>query len=240
MPETFVLIAGACHSGLTWRPVAQHLRASGHRVFTPTLPGLADGDDPQRHSLADVADFIVHLVEENDLRNVTLVGHSWGGYPLTAAAPRLAGRLRKLIYWSAFVPAEGVPLMGEVPPHYAEMFTQIAAASEDNSVIFPFEVFCGAFMQDADEAVQRLVHGLLVPQPMRYFTETVAPISPETLGVPASYVITSDDVALPPGEWGWTPRFPQRLGEVPVIEAPGSHEANFTRPAELADAFLKA
>jgi pimeloyl-ACP methyl ester carboxylesterase len=240
MPETYVLIAGACHSGLTWRPVAEHLRAAGHRVLTPTLPGLADGDDPQRHSLADVADFIVDLVQRNDLRNVTLVGHSWGGYPLTAAAPRLAARLRKLIYWSAFVPAEGVPLMGEVPPHYADMFTQIAAASGNNSVIFPFEVFSGAFMQDADEPLQRLVHSLLVPQPMRYFTETVAPISPAALGVPASYVITSEDLALPPGEWGWTPRFPQRLGDVPVIEAPGSHEANFTRPAELASALLKA
>lgn len=240
MPETYVLIAGACHSGLTWRPVAEHLRAAGHRVLTPTLPGLADGDDPQRHSLADVADFIVDLVQRNDLRDVTLVGHSWGGYPLTAAAPRLAARLRKLVYWSAFVPAEGVPLMGEVPPHYAEMFTQIAAASGNNSVLFPFEVFSGAFMQDADEPLQRLVHSLLVPQPMRYFTETVTPISPAALGVPASYVITSEDVALPPGEWGWTPRFPQRLGDVPIIEAPGSHEANLTRPAELASAFLKA
>ena len=241
MPETFVLIAGACHSGLTWRPVAEHLRAAGHRVLTPTLPGLADGDDPQRHSLADVADFIVDLVQRNDLRNVTLVGHSWGGYPLTAAAPRLAARLRKLVYWSAFVPAEGVPLMGEVPPHYAEMFTQIAAASGNNSVLFPFEVLTAAFMQDADASVQQLINGLLVPQPMRYFTETVTPLDPAALGVPASYVVGSEDLALPPGEFGWTPRFPQRLGaDTPVIEFPGSHEAQFTRPAELAAALLKA
>src|SRR5581483_7030619 len=129
MAETFVLITGACHGGWTWRPVAQHLRAAGHRVLTPTLPGLADGDDPGRYGLADVADFIVDLVEGQDLRDVTLVAHGWGGYPLTGAAPRLASRLRKLIYWSAFVPAEGAPLMEEVPPHYAEMFTQVAAAS---------------------------------------------------------------------------------------------------------------
>ena len=107
-------------------------------------------------------------------------------------------------------------------------------------MIFPFEIFSNAFMQDADEPLQRLAHSLLVPQPMQYFTETVAPISPAKLGVPATYVITSADPALPPGEWGWTPRFPQRLGDVPVIEAPGSHEANLTRPAELANALLKA
>ena len=240
MPETFVLITGACHGGWTWRPVAEHLRAAGHRTLTPTLPGLADGDDPRRHSLADVVDFLVHLVEDADLHNVTLVGHSWGGYPLSGAAHRLTPRLRKLVYWSAFVPAEGVPLMGEVPPEYAQMFTQVAAASGTNSVIFPYEVFTAAFMQDADEQTQRLVHSLLVPQPMQYFTETVKPVDPAALGVPASYIVSADDLALPPGEFGWTPRFPQRLGDVPVLETPGSHEANFTRPAELATAILKA
>jgi pimeloyl-ACP methyl ester carboxylesterase len=241
MAETFVLISGACHGGWTWRLVAQHLRAAGHHVLTPTLPGLADGDDPERHSLAEVSDFIVDLVERADLRDVTLVAHSWGGYPLTGAAHRLAPRLRKLIYWGAFVPAEGTPLLEEVPPHYAEMFTQLAAASGNNSVLFPYEVFCGAFMQDADETTQRLVHSLLVPQPMRYFTETVAPVDPAALGVPAVYVVGSEDFALPPGEFGWTPRFPQRLGAgTPVIEHPGSHEAQFTRPAELAAALLKA
>ncbi|GFJ94877.1 salicylate esterase [Phytohabitans rumicis] len=187
-----------------------------------------------------MADFVVDLVEGEDLRDVTLVGHSWGGYPLTGAAPRLASRLRKLVYWSAFVPAEGVPLIEEVPPHYAEMFRQVAAASGNDGVIFPYEVFVSAFMQDAGEELQRVVHGLLTPQPLRYFTETVAPIDPAALGVPASYVISVDDLALPPGEWGWTPRFPERLGDVPVIETPGSHEAQFTRPAELAAALLKA
>ncbi|WP_433187581.1 alpha/beta fold hydrolase [Actinoallomurus sp. CA-150999] len=241
MTETFVLISGACHPGWTWRLVAQELRAAGHRVLAPDLPGLADGDDPERYSLANVADFIVDLVEHHDLRAVTLVGHSWGGYPLTAAAPRLAPRLRRLVYWSAFVPAEDTPLIEEVPPSYAEMFRQVAAASGNNSIVFPLEVFRTAFMQDADESVQRMVHGLLVPQPLRYFTETVTPIDPAALGVPAAYVTSPDDLALPPGELGWTPRFPQRLGAgTPVIEYAGSHEAQFTRPAELTAALLKA
>jgi pimeloyl-ACP methyl ester carboxylesterase len=241
MAETFVLISGACHSGWTWRPVAERLRAAGHRVLAPDLPGLADGDDPRAYSLADVGDFVVDLVERNDLRDVTLVGHSWGGYPLTAAAPRLASRLRKLIYWSAFVPAAGAALVDEVPPHYAEMFRQIAEVSGNNSVIFPYEVFCAAFMQDAEEPVQRLVHSLLLPQPFQYFTETVAPIDPAALGVPASYVVGADDLALPPGEFAFGTRFPHRLGpDAPLLETPGSHEAQFTRPAELAEALLKA
>ena len=55
---------------------------------------------------------------------------------------------------------------------------------------------------------------------------------------PAPTSCPSTTSRLPPGEYGWT-RFPQRLG-VTAIEAPGSHEANFTRPAELTDAFLRA
>jgi len=54
MSETFVLINGAWHGGWAWRPVAQQLRAAGHRVLTPTLPGLHDGDDPTRFALSDV------------------------------------------------------------------------------------------------------------------------------------------------------------------------------------------
>ena len=238
--ETFVLISGACHSGWTWRATAEVLRAAGHRVLAPDLPGLADGDEPGKHSLAEVGDFIVDLVESRDLRDVTLVGHSWGGYPLTAAAPRLASRLRRLVYWSAFVPADGASLMDEVPPHYAEMFRQLAAASGNDTIVFPYEVFAGAFIQDADPAVQQLVHRLLVPQPLRYFTETVKPLDPAALGVPVTYVVGDQDLALPPGDHGWTPRFPDRLGpDTPVIEFPGSHEAQFTRPDELAAALLR-
>jgi pimeloyl-ACP methyl ester carboxylesterase len=237
MAETFLLITGAWHGGWAWRPVAQHLRAAGAHVLTPTLPGLHDGDDPTRHTLADVTDAIVELVERTDLRDVTLVGHSWGGYPITAAAPRLASRLRKLVYWSAFVPAAGRSLHDEVPPAYQDLFAAQAAASGNNSVALPFEVWASGFMQDAPEPVQRMIHGLLLPQPYQYFTEPVDPLDP-ALGVPASYVLSADDVALPPGEYGWT-RFAERLG-VAAQPAPGSHEACFTEPAGLAEALLKA
>ncbi|GAY07138.1 alpha/beta fold hydrolase [Pseudonocardia sp. N23] len=238
MSETFVLITGAWHGGWAWRPVAEHLRSAGHRVFTPTLPGLHDGDDPTAYQLSDVADAIVALVEEQDLNDVTLVAHSWGGYPMTAAAPRLAGRLRKVVYWSAFVPAAGRTLYDEVPPAYQELFDGLSGASGNNSVAMPLEVWQSAFMNDASEDVQRTVHALMVPHPMQYFTTTVEPLDAAALGVPVSYVLSVGDIALPPGEYGWD-RFAERLGVTP-IEAPGSHEACFTEPAGLAAALLEA
>lgn len=237
MSETFVLITGAWHGGWAWRPVAEHLRAAGHRVLTPTLPGLHDGDDPTRYHLSDVVGAIVELVESEDLRDVTLVGHSWGGYPITGAAPRLRDRLRKIVYWSAFVPAAGRSLYDEVPPPYQELFTGLAEASGTNSIAMPFEVWQSSFMNDAPEEVQRAIHALMVPQPFQYFTETVEPLDPAP-GVPVAYVLSSEDIALPPGEYGWE-RFAERLGVAPVA-APGSHESCFTQPGGLAEAFLKA
>lgn len=238
MSDPYVLVTGAWHGGWAWRPVAQRLRAAGHTVYTPTLPGLADGDDPARHSLADVVRSVVDLIEREDLHDVTLVGHSWGGYPITGAAPVVAARLRKLVYWSAFVPAASRSLYDEVPPSYQELFASLAQASGNNSVALPLEVWQAAFMNDAAEEAQKIVHQLMVPQPFQYFTETVDPIDPDSLGVPVAYVLSDNDVALPPGEYGWT-RFADRLG-VPAQPAPGSHEACFTQPVGLAEALLKA
>lgn len=235
--DPFVLVTGAWHGGWGWRPVAEHLRAAGHRVYTPTLPGLADGDDPTGLTLADTSRAVVELIEREDLHDVRLVGHSWGGYVITGAAPAVADRLRKLVYWSAFVPAEGRSLFDEVPPHYQELFTAVAGASGNNTVTLPFEVWQGGFMNDADESAQRLAYSLLTPQPMQYFTETVAPLDP-ALGIDAAYVLSVDDLGLPPGEYGWE-RFAERLG-VPVQKAPGSHEALFTDPAGLAEALRNA
>ena len=133
------------------------------------------------------------------------------------------------------MPAAGRSLYDEIPPQYQELFTGLAAASGNNSIAMPFEVWQAAFMNDAPEAVQRAVHALMVPQPFQYFTEAVEPLP---AGIPAAYVLSVGDIALPPGEYGWT-RFAERLGVEP-IEAPGSHEACFTEPEGLAAALLKA
>jgi len=121
-----------------------------------------------------------------------------------------------------------------VPPDYQGLFGQLAGASEDNTVTLPTEVFQGAFMGDADPATAALVHSVLRAQP--YLTFTNPPVGGNdyrTLDVPLHYVLSADDVALPPGEFGWAPRMPERIGATP-IEVPGSHEACFTRPADLA------
>lgn len=237
-PENFVLVHGAWHGGWSWQPVAAHLRAAGHRVTAPTSPGLGINDDPRCVTLADCVDSLVDHVERTDRTSVTLVAHSWGGFVAAGAAPRLAPRLKRLVFWSAFVPQAGSSMLDDVPPEYVESFTAAAGASTDNTVPPPVDDFHASFMADASAEAAALVASTLRPQPFRTFSdEAVNGEQYRELGIPLEYVLSTDDIALPRGEYGWDPRMPQRCGVSPA-RVPGSHESMFTRPIELAEALL--
>jgi pimeloyl-ACP methyl ester carboxylesterase len=121
---TFVLVHGAWHGGWCWRFVAPILRRAGHEVFTPTLTGLGErahlarsGIDLELH----VQD-VVALLEMEDLRDVVLLGHSYGGMVVTGAADRRASRIGRLVYLDAFVPENGRCALEYVVPERAAAF----------------------------------------------------------------------------------------------------------------------
>ena len=107
----FVLVHGAWHGGWCWERVASrlHRHSAAHTVLTPSLSGLAERRHLARHRLdldTHVAD-VVSLVEWQDLRDIVLCGHSYGGVVVTGAADRLGDRVASLVYLDAFVPADG-------------------------------------------------------------------------------------------------------------------------------------
>ncbi|MGW4942655.1 alpha/beta fold hydrolase [Actinoplanes sp. NPDC004185] len=97
---TYVLVSGLWLGGWAWHDVTAALRGSGHEVFPLTLTGVAD----RSHLLGPGVDLdthiedIVRLVETEDLRDVVLVGHSYGGMPVSAAALRLRERIARVVY----------------------------------------------------------------------------------------------------------------------------------------------
>jgi pimeloyl-ACP methyl ester carboxylesterase len=107
--RTFVLVHGAWHGGWCWVRVADRLRAAGHRVFTPTLTGLADRShlmSAQINLDTHIAD-IVNLFKWNDLNDVVLVAHSYGGWPVSGAIEALLPRVSSIIFLDAFMPENG-------------------------------------------------------------------------------------------------------------------------------------
>lgn len=106
---TFLLVPGAWHGAWVWRGVADRLARAGHRPLPLTLTGLAD----RRHLLSDAVDLDTHIgdiveaasfAEADDL---VLVAHSYGGFPATGAADRIADRLRGLVFLDASIAIDG-------------------------------------------------------------------------------------------------------------------------------------
>src|SRR5579864_2852584 len=97
---TYVLVHGGGHGGWCYQRVARLLQAEGHLVYTPTLSGLGE----RSGLLTDAIDLTLHaedvaaVLHYEDLRDVILVGHSYGGMVITGAADLAADRVGKLVY----------------------------------------------------------------------------------------------------------------------------------------------
>jgi len=109
---TFVLVHGAWSGGWCYTKTARMLRAAGHEVFAPTLTGLGERShlaDPGITLSVHIQD-VVNVLQYEDLRDVILVGHSYGGMVVTGVASQMGERLRALVYLDAFVPEDGQSL----------------------------------------------------------------------------------------------------------------------------------
>jgi pimeloyl-ACP methyl ester carboxylesterase len=240
----FVVVHGSWHGGSLLEPVVRNLELAGHRALAPTLAGHGKGS-PAGIGHDECVQSLVRFLVDNDLKDVVLVGHSFAGTVISRAAPLCVDRLRRLVFWNAFVLEDGECLNDNTPPHYRSMFDGIAASSPDKMVMLPFPVWREAFMNDADleqataayEKLSPEFYGLFTARPpMRDFYNLI-----HSGRIGCSYINCTDDIALPQTEeWGWHPKMSSRLGLCRVIQTPGSHEVLFTNPAGIAKAIIAA
>jgi pimeloyl-ACP methyl ester carboxylesterase len=130
----YVLVHGAWHTGDDLACVAASIRAGGHEPFTPTIKGNRPGD-PKTIGLAQAIRSIVDYLAENNLSDVVLVGHSYGGMIITGVADSVPERIRRLVYWNAFVPNDGESVSDMLPLQYVNLFEANAAERCDGSVV---------------------------------------------------------------------------------------------------------
>ena len=136
---TYVLVHGGAHGGWCYRDVARRLRAAGHDVFTPTLTGLGE----RAHLLSPDVDLDTHIADVvavlhyEDLRDVILVGHSYGGMVITSAADRAADRVGHLVYLDSVNPADGESLAVLAAPLMRAARAQARVVDGVELVLFP-------------------------------------------------------------------------------------------------------
>jgi pimeloyl-ACP methyl ester carboxylesterase len=109
---TFVLVHGAWSGGWGYKKTARLMRAEGHDVYVVTLTGLGERSHLSSPgiTLSTHIQDVVNVFEYEDLSDVILVGHSYGGMVVTGVSGRVASRIRTLVYLDAFLPENGQAL----------------------------------------------------------------------------------------------------------------------------------
>ncbi|MEU4392109.1 alpha/beta hydrolase family protein [Kribbella sp. NPDC023855] len=129
---TFVLVPGGWHGSWSFETVVPLLRRAGHAVHALTLTGLRPDDDPATVAAANLdthADDVLRVLDRAHLTDVTLVGHSYGGMVIAAAADRADGRVSRLVHLDAYVPLDGESCWSSTTERYREVFAAGAATT---------------------------------------------------------------------------------------------------------------
>jgi pimeloyl-ACP methyl ester carboxylesterase len=165
---TFVLIHGAWSGGWCFHKVADRLRAKGHRVFAPTLTGqgerthLGNGGVNLSLHLTDV----LNVFHYENLSDVVLAGHSYGGMVITGIGDRIPDKVRALVYLDAFLPEHNQSLFDINIPANSQKFVQGAGGIGGLAVPPPPAAY---FNVNKDDAAR--VDALATPFPLGCFTE---------------------------------------------------------------------
>jgi len=226
----FVLIHGAFHGGWCWRDVAAGLRARGHVVFTPTLTGLG----ATSHLLTPDVDLDVHiqdvinLMHWEDLTDVRLVGHSYGGMVVTGVADRAADRIADIIYLDAIVPVNGQSALDVQPPGRAD-WMRGRAVENGGVTIPPVEPELYGVTEPAAKA---WVGAKCTPQPFATFSQKIRLSGGPAERVAKRLYILCTDPPLP-----YMRQFYERAqaGHWEVMEMATGHDAMVTVPDALTD-----
>ena len=171
LPQTYVLVHGATGGGWDWKTVANLLTADGNTVYRPTLTGLGE-----RMHLANadvnltthVTDIVNVILFEN-LHDVVLVGHSYGGMVITGVMDKIPDRISHVIFLDAAAPDDGQSKLDNEHTPLSSLKVR------DGLIIFPW--------LDETRPIPRDV-----PQPLKTYTEPVSYRNPAAKLIPVTYI----------------------------------------------------
>jgi pimeloyl-ACP methyl ester carboxylesterase len=185
MGATFLVCTGAWSAGWAWKKMHPLMHAAGHRLVTPTYTGLGEREHLATPSIdleTHIQD-ILNVISYEDLRDIVLIGHSYGGMVATGVADRARERITQLIYLDAFVPRDGQSLLDLNEPARQRML-ELAKAG-DGWRIPPNPTPPDTSPADLEWLTERRV-----PQPIKCFLMPLK-LRHGELTLPRSYIYAS-------------------------------------------------
>ena len=225
---TFLIAHGAWSAAWAWKKMRPLLQARGHALYTPTYTGLGERAHLASREVGlqtHIAD-VLGTLEFEDLRDVVLVGHSYGGMVATGVADRARARLRRLVYLDAFVPRDGQSLLDLLPADVRERMREAARTAGDGWRVPPNPV-----PPDTSETDLAWLMPRRVMHPLRAFEEPIRLSGPEG-AVPRAYIYCT---RIAPGDvFGPFAERARREAGWQYLELEASHSPNVTAPEALA------
>lgn len=228
---TFVVAHGAWSAGWAWKKMRPLMRARGHEIHTPTYTGLGERAHLARPDIdldTHIAD-VLGVLECEELRDVILVGHSYGGMVATGVADRASDRVAQLVYVDAFAPRDGQSLLDLTSDDNRKRVREGAANEGGGWRIPP-----NPAPPDTSPADLAWVNSHRKPQPIKTFEQKIK-LTGAVERLPRTYIYCK---IFRPGdvfrqfrdrattEKGWK-----------CIDIDASHSPNVTAPEALAAAF---
>ncbi|SRR5579884_157665 len=233
---TYVLVHGGGHGGWCYGKVAPLLRAAGHDVHAPTLTGLGE----RAHLLGPAVDLDMHVrdvvavLHYEDLREVILVGHSYGGMVITGVADRAADRVGRLVYLDAANPRNGQSLVDVAGPVIEAVRPMGEVVDGVELVLLPAPG-AGRFYGVTDDADVAWMDDRLTGHPWRCFEQELELANEDALqAIPQYHVVCTSTLATRDRDLMDKARADGRLWEIDT-----GHDLMITEPRAVADALLE-
>jgi len=218
-----VAVHGAWAGGWHFQKIAPLLEAGGWRVHRPSLSGLGEHFNTASPDigLATHIDDIVNYILFEDLHDVILLGHSYGGMVITGVADRIPERIARLVYLDARLPLDGESLLGAQTTGGSAL-----AARAKDGFIAPWWVRPGKPLP------------IDVPQPLKTLTEPIVLTNPAAAKIPGTYILTVEKGAKPEEDDFFPSAERARARGWPVLVMEGDHNPHWRQPEALAKLIL--